>query len=76
MSNSVYLDRPGAADYINAKGLPTTAGTLRKYATVGGGPKFHKFGRNVVYAPADLDAWIASRLSPPMASTSELARVA
>ena len=74
MSNSAFLDRPGAADYINAKGLPTTAGSLRKYATVGGGPKFRKFGRNVVYSPADLDAWIDGRLSPPLDSTSDPAR--
>lgn len=73
MSTSAFLDRPGAAAYIKSKGLPVSPGTLRKYATVGGGPKFRKFGRSVVYDPADLDAWIASRLSPPIASTSERA---
>ena len=73
MSATEFLDRPAAAEYIKAKGLPIAPGTLRKYATVGGGPKFRHFGRRVVYSPADLDAWIAGRLSNPITSTSEAA---
>jgi len=71
MTTATFLDRSGAADYIKAKGVPISAGTLRKYATVGGGPRFQHFGRRVVYNPADLDAWIASRLSGPVSSTSD-----
>ncbi|CCG41812.1 helix-turn-helix transcriptional regulator [Magnetospirillum molischianum] len=71
MSNQTFLDRPGAADYIKAKGLPISAGTLRKYATVGGGPRFQKFGRRVVYNPSDLDAWVDGRLTGPLSSTSD-----
>ncbi|MNW19410.1 hypothetical protein D3C71_2193860 [compost metagenome] len=28
---------------------------------IGGGPKFRKFGRRVMYAVADLDAWADQR---------------
>lgn len=31
--------------------------TLEKLRVIGGGPKFRKFGRRVMYAAADLDAW-------------------
>jgi hypothetical protein len=34
--------------------------TLEKHRLYGRGPRFHKFGRRVFYASADLDAWIAS----------------
>jgi hypothetical protein len=44
---------------------------LAKLATIGGGPIYRKFGRIVVYTTDDLDAWALSRLSRPMASTSE-----
>jgi predicted DNA-binding transcriptional regulator AlpA len=37
---------------------------------------FRKIGRLVVYAPSDLDAWAASRMSAPMASTSDHREVA
>lgn len=64
------LNRPGASAHIQARGLRATPGTLAKWATVGGGPRFRKFGRDVVYDVADLDAWIDSKLSAPMASTT------
>ena len=35
--------------------------TLEKQRVIGGGPKFRKFGRRVMYAVADLDAWAAER---------------
>ena len=35
--------------------------TLEKQRVLGGGPKFRKFGRRVMYAVADLDAWAAER---------------
>ncbi|WP_395396512.1 helix-turn-helix domain-containing protein (plasmid) [Novosphingobium sp. BL-8A] len=31
--------------------------TLEKYRVIGGGPPFHKFGRRVLYARADLQQW-------------------
>lgn len=73
MSATSYCDRECAARYIRGKGFPCTAGTLRKYACIGGGPKFRKFGRRVIYEISALDEWIESRLSKPLASTSEAA---
>ena len=35
--------------------------TLEKQRVLGGGPRFRKFGRRVMYAVADLDAWAADR---------------
>ena len=58
-----FLTRKEAADYLNDIGLPITFGTLQKFATVGGGPKYHIFGNRAVYAISDIDAWIERRLS-------------
>ncbi|MCY1363921.1 hypothetical protein D9M69_507030 [compost metagenome] len=35
--------------------------TLEKQRVIGGGPRFHKFGRRVMYAMADLQAWADAR---------------
>jgi hypothetical protein len=67
------LDRRQAAEYLKARNLPAAVPTLEKYATVGGGPAFVKFGRAVRYRREDLDLWIAEKLSRPVRSTSELA---
>ena len=65
-----FLNRIEAGEYLASRGVPISAATLGKYASVGGGPKFSKFGARVLYAPTDLDAWIAARLSAPAASTA------
>jgi predicted DNA-binding transcriptional regulator AlpA len=44
----------GAAEYT---GLSVS--TLNKLRLSGGGPLYIKLGRSVVYAPADLEAWLA-----------------
>ena len=36
--------------------------TLDKFRVIGGGPKFRKFGRRVIYALDDLEAWANSRV--------------
>lgn len=64
-----YLTRGQAAGYCLEKGLPVSPKTLAKYASIGGGPKFHKFGTmRVVYKIEDLDKWIEQRLSNTFAS--------
>ena len=68
-----YLNRSDAAEYVRGKGLRCTKATLAKLACVGGGPIFQKFGRDVVHTPANLDLWIAARLSGPKTSTSDQA---
>jgi hypothetical protein len=60
-----YLDRPGAAEYVTARGLRVSKNTLQKLVTTGGGPVYRRFGLRAVYRTADLDAWIESKLSAP-----------
>ncbi len=35
--------------------------TLEKQRVIGGGPRFRKFGRRVMYAISDLEAWADAR---------------
>lgn len=51
-----YLTNDEAADYLRL-----SPRTLEKQRVIGGGPKFHKFGRRVMYAVSDLDAWADQR---------------
>ena len=70
-----YLTRNEAAKYISSKGIPLSAKTLAKYATVGGSPEFRKFGtQRVVYELNALDQWIEQKLSSPIKHTSEIMR--
>lgn len=71
MEDERALIRREAVQYVNEKGYPTTYNTFQKLASIGGGPVFRKFGHRVVYYPTDLDAWVTSKLSPPLRSTSE-----
>ena len=68
--NTEYMNRRESAAYVKGKGLPGAASTLAKLATIGGGPSFRKFGRNVVYTRESLDAWIEARLSDPKPHTA------
>ena len=51
-----YLSNDEAADF-----LKLSPRTLEKQRVVGGGPKFRKFGRRVVYAIEDLESWANAR---------------
>jgi len=51
-----YLNNDEAAQHL---GLSPR--TLEKQRVIGGGPKFRKFGRRVMYAVVDLDAWADAR---------------
>jgi hypothetical protein len=53
----VFLDNKQAADF-----LKLSPRTLEKHRVIGGGPRFRKFGRRVVYAVADLEAWANERI--------------
>lgn len=66
-----YLSRKEASSFLAGLGLFIAPSTLAKYATIGGGPKFRRFGRQVKYLPSDLIAWAETRLSGPVQSTSE-----
>nr|WP_241119826.1 helix-turn-helix domain-containing protein [Achromobacter xylosoxidans] len=45
-----------AADYLRL-----SPRTLEKLRVQGGGPRFRKFGRRVLYAVTDLEAWADGR---------------
>jgi hypothetical protein len=70
MSEQGYLRRRDAAAYMKSKYGWGSWQTLAKLAVTGDGPVFRKFGRAVLYAPADIDAWATNRLGPPRRSTS------
>lgn len=53
---SRYLTNDEAADF-----LKLSPRTLEKQRVVGGGPRFRKFGRRVVYAMDDLVSWAEAR---------------
>jgi hypothetical protein len=72
--NSVTFMRPDeASKYLSERwGLRATVKTLAKWRVVGGGPRFRCAGRNICYAPAELDSWANSRISTTsFASTAE-----
>lgn len=66
-----YLSRTEASEYLESLGLKIAKTTLQKLASIGGGPKFRKFGNRVVYTQQDLLSWVESRMSEPKTSTSE-----
>lgn len=68
-----YLDRAEAADYLTSRGLRISKTTLQKFATIGGGPCYQRFGHRAVYIAANLDAWAERKLSAPLRSTSKAA---
>lgn len=71
-----FYGRREATHYLRiAHGVVRTETTLAKYASLGGGPKFHKAGRRqVLYAREDLDAWAIAVRGKAISSTSEAKR--
>ena len=51
-----YLRAPDAAEHLGLK-----VSTLAKMRVCGGGPVFARLGRAIVYDPADLADWVASK---------------
>jgi hypothetical protein len=68
-------DTRGAADYLGkVRGQPgVSAFRLKQLRTEGGGPRYRKVGRFVVYEEEELDRWADARLSPPRLSTTQTA---
>jgi predicted DNA-binding transcriptional regulator AlpA len=44
-----------------AETLDVSLGTLRTWRTKGKGPRFHRIGRMIRYAPSDVKEWLLSR---------------
>ena len=51
-----YLTNDEAADFLRL-----SPRTLEKQRVIGGGPRFRKFGRRVLYAFDDLETWANAR---------------
>lgn len=51
-----YLTNDEAAAFLRL-----SPRTLEKQRVIGGGPRFRKFGRRVMYAIADLETWADAR---------------
>jgi hypothetical protein len=64
-----YLTNDEAAAFLRL-----SPRTLEKQRVIGGGPRFRKFGRRVVYALEDLESWANAR-SFEMTSDPEYAAV-
>ena len=65
MDNDIPMTRREASDYLGSLGFAVAVNTLAKYATVGGGPPYVRFGKRVLYQRADLVTWAHARLSGP-----------
>ena len=70
INDDTPLNTKQAAEYLSSKFGPIAATTLDKLRSIGGGPQFEKFGRQVIYRPKWLNVWGDSRSSGPRASTS------
>ncbi len=44
-----------------AETLHVSIGTLRTWRTDGKGPRFHRIGQMIRYAPSDVKTWLLSR---------------
>jgi hypothetical protein len=72
MDSRRFLRRREAAQYLQQRGIPCAAKTLAKLAVIGGGPAFRCIGRIPLYEVEELERWIEAKISPPVASTTEL----
>lgn len=63
MMGDAMLRTPQAAEYLGV-----SAATLCKWRVFGGGPRYKKLGRAVVYDPIELRDWLDAR---SQVSTSE-----
>jgi len=66
------LRRDECALALTRAGFRTSPKTLASKATRGGGPPYRKFGRTVLYRWSEVLAWAESRLTTPVASTSQM----
>jgi len=56
-SSPTYLSCEEAAQFLRM-----SPRTLEKFRVIGGGPRFRKFGRRVLYAATDLEHWANARV--------------
>jgi hypothetical protein len=69
---SIYISRRFAAKYVReAWGMRCSEKWLAKLVVTGGGPRYWKNGRAVLYRRDALDAWVSRRVSGPWTSSSD-----
>jgi hypothetical protein len=56
MTQTPYLNQAEAADFLRL-----SERTLERWRVEGHGPRFRRFGRRIVYAQGDLEAWANGR---------------
>ena len=66
------LNRVQAAAFLTALGVPRTARTLSKEASLGTGPRYFRIGRFSFYDREDLAAWAGERVSPKIHRARDL----
>ena len=67
------LTRLEAATFLSTRGFTVAPTTLSKYAVLGGGPPYEKFGRRPLYTERGLLAWVASKTGRGQRNTSDQA---
>ena len=68
LSLQVYNTQSEAAEFLRL-----SERTLERWRVEGMGPQFRRFGRRVVYAQSDLEAWADSRCFQSTSSESSQA---
>ena len=71
IDNGRRLNRREAAQWLTDRGFRTAEASLAKLATIGGGPAYEKFGRKPLYTERGLLAWVASKTTGPLRSSSD-----
>lgn len=72
MKVPVFFTRRAAAKYVREfYGLRCSEKWLAKLVVTGGGPRYFKDGRAVIYRFDMLDAWAARRVKGPFGSSSD-----
>ena len=72
-SSPPRLNTSDAVNYLLTRhGIRVAESTMKAWAWRGGGPEFQKSGPHRLYTPERLDVWAEQRLTPVVASTSEL----
>ena len=75
---SDHLNGRAQARFLTPKEAATflrlSVRTLAKHRVYGGGPRFYKFGRKILYAIDDLEAWANARCFEMTSDPGYLAR--
>ena len=72
VGGDVLLTVKETAVYLSGSGLPTSVASLNSDRSNGTGPKFLKIGKIVYYREVTLEAYLLSKTTAEVSSTSEL----